>query len=173
MRGAIATVLLFTLYNAWETHRERAAIVVLEKQMTSGIQFQEQQQRELALAHRRALILVNPRSIRIVMTAGRKDLPQLQAAWHAALGIVISGQSLPLPSANRTLQLWLIPRLPSAKPMPSLAFRPETDGKFDLVEPNPPASQSDTKALAVTEEPEGGSPQPTTAPIWIGSLTRK
>jgi anti-sigma-K factor RskA len=28
-----------------------------------------------------------------------------------------------------------------------------------------------TKALAITEEPEGGSPQPTTTPRWVGGVS--
>jgi hypothetical protein len=28
-----------------------------------------------------------------------------------------------------------------------------------------------TKWLAITEEPAGGSPQPTTAPMWMGSVS--
>jgi anti-sigma-K factor RskA len=30
---------------------------------------------------------------------------------------------------------------------------------------------ANTKALAVTEEPAGGSPQPTTTPKWVGAIT--
>jgi anti-sigma-K factor RskA len=36
---------------------------------------------------------------------------------------------------------------------------------------NPPEVMAETKALAVTEEPAGGSPQPTSTPIWVGGVS--
>jgi anti-sigma-K factor RskA len=62
------------------------------------------------------------------------------------------------------LQLWLIPKAAGGNPIPSLVVRPDADGKFDLLAANPPELMTATKALAITEEPEGGGPQPTTAP---------
>ena len=109
------------------------------------------------------------------MNANNKDLPVLKAAWHQELGIVVSGWKMPSPSSNRTLQLWLIPKAEGAKPVPSLTLRPSADGKFDLLVANPPDRQGGTKALAITEEPAGGSPWPTSTPIWVGAggLTTK
>ena len=76
-----------------------------------------------------------------------------------------------MPPSNRTLQLWLIPKTPGAKPMPSMMWRPDANGNFMLMVANPPESMRDVKALAVTEEPAGGSPQPTSAPMWLGSVS--
>jgi len=81
--------------------------------------------------------------------------------------------NLPAPASKRTLQLWLMPNTPGAKPMPSLTLRPDWSGKFDLLVANPPESPDGTKGLAITEEPEGGSPQPTTTPIWVGTVSGK
>lgn len=173
MWGAVAAAVLFGLYNAYDTARQRAIVSDLQKQIAQEIQQQQQQQQELALAHREALILTDSRSMKITMPPGRKDLPSLHATWHAALGIVVSGQKLPVPSGRRTLQLWLIPKTPGARPVPSLFVRPAPDGTFDLLVENPPESQGAIKALAITEEPEGGSPQPTTTPIWVGAVTGK
>ena len=173
MWGAVAAVVLFALYNVYDAQRERAIIAELQKQAAVQVEEQRREQQELALAHREAVILTDPRSVKISMPAGSKDLPPLQATWHAALGIVVSGQNLPVPGGTRTLQLWLIPKAPGGKPIPSLAVRPDPDGKFHLLVQNPPESQGDTKALAITEEPAGGSPQPTTTPIWVGAVVGK
>jgi hypothetical protein len=54
-----------------------------------------------------------------------------------------------------------------------LTVRPDADGKFELLVANPPDSSGGTRALAITEEPEGGSPQPTTTPIWVGAVAGK
>jgi anti-sigma-K factor RskA len=80
---------------------------------------------------------------------------------------------LPVPNGNRTLQLWLIPKTPGAKPVPSLTLRPDANGKFNLLVADPPDAMTTTKALAITEEPDGGSPQPTSTPIWVGAIAGK
>jgi anti-sigma-K factor RskA len=173
MWGAVAAVLLFAIYNAYEARVTKSAIQLTRAALEQQIQLQQESVRQLELARREAVILTDPKSVKIAMLAGSKDLPALQATWHQELGIVVSGQKLPVPSGNRTLQLWLIPKTPGAKPMPSLTLRPDASGKFDLLVANPPDSPSGTKALAITEEPEGGSPQPTTTPIWVGAVAGK
>jgi anti-sigma-K factor RskA len=81
------------------------------------------------------------------------------------------GQNVPAPSGNRILQLWLIPKTPGGKPIPSLTLRPGAAGKFDLLVRNPPELMEQTKALAITEEPEGGSQAPTTPVRWVGAIS--
>lgn len=173
MWGAVAAAVLFALYNVYDAQKERAIIADLQKQVAQQVEEQRREQQQLALARREAVILTDPRSVKISMPAGSKNLPPLQATWHAALGIVVAGQNLPVPGGTRTLQLWLIPKAPGGKPIPSLTARPDPDGKFHLLVENPPDSPGDTKALAITEEPESGSPQPTTTPIWVGTVAGK
>jgi len=68
------------------------------------------------------------------------------------------------------LQLWLIPKA-GGKPMPSVTFWPDASGTLSAMVENPPDAMSDTQALAVTEEPIGGSQQPTGAPMWVGGVS--
>lgn len=173
MWGAVAAVLLFAFYNAYEARSLQHKIHQMQDALTAQLKLQQESAQQLALARREAVILTDPKSVKIAMPAGDKALPVLQAAWHQELGIVVSGQKLPVPSGNRTLQLWLIPKTPGAKPVPSLTLRPDASGKFDLLVTNPPDLPSGTKALAITEEPERGSPQPTTTPIWVGAVAAK
>jgi anti-sigma-K factor RskA len=107
------------------------------------------------------------------MPAGNKDLPMLQATWSPEFGLVISGQRLAPPPGNRTLQLWLIPKATAGKAIPSLTLRPGPDGRFDLLVANPPDSPGAIKALAISEEADGGSPQPRTTPVWVGAVGAK
>ena len=173
MWGAVAAVLVFALYNAYEAQSLRETIRKTQQALAAQMELQQESARRLAWAQREALILTDPRSMKIAMSAGTKGMPELQATWHHSMGIVVSGQKVPMPSGNRTLQLWLIPKAPGAKPMPSMTLRPDADGTFDLLVSNPPDSPSGIKALAITEEPAGGSPQPTTAPIWVGAVAGK
>lgn len=171
MWGAIAALLIFTLYTSWETIQLNRQIAHTNAQATAEIARRNELEEKFALAQREAIILTDPRSVKIPMPAGSKDMPKLDAMWHAKLGIVVAGRNVPMPSGNRTLQLWLIPKTPGAKPMPSMMVRPDAEGKFMLLVANPPDAMESTKALAITEEPAGGSSAPTTKPIWIGSIS--
>ena len=171
--AAVAAALLFAFYNAYEARVTNATIQRTREALEKQMHMQQATARELAVARREALILTDPKSLKIAMLAGKKGLPMLRATWNPGLGLVVSGQKLQNPSVNRTLQLWLIPKAAEAKPVPSLTWRPRADGSFDLLVANPPDSPGATKALAITDEPEGGSPQPTTTPIWTGAVAIK
>jgi hypothetical protein len=171
--AAVATALLFAFYNAHEARVTKTIIQHTRAALEKQIELQRESAREMALARREALILTDAKSLKIAMPAGNKDLPVLQATWNPEFGLVVSGQMLVTPPDNRTLQLWLIPKSAGAKPVPSLTLRPAPDGKFDLLVANPPDSPGATKALAITEEPDGGSPQPTTTLIWVGAVAAK
>lgn len=170
MWGAVAAALIFAFYNAYEARTLRKAMRQMQADLTAQTKLLQDSARELAIARLEASILTDPKSLKISMPASNKEIPQLEASWSPSLGLVVTGQRLPLPPGNRTLQLWLIPKAPGAKPVPSLTLRPDVDGKFALIIQHPPDVPEDTKALAVTVEPAGGSPQPTSTPIWVGAV---
>ena len=128
-------------------------------------------QEQLTLAQREISILADPASLKITLRPQNPPIPALEGAWHSELGIVVTGQHVAVPAGNHVLQLWLIPKTPGAKPVPSLTLRPDVDGKFVLTVFSPPKVMAETKALAITEEPAGGSLQPTSAPIWVGGVS--
>ena len=88
--------------------------------------------------------------------------------WNQDRGLVLAGQRLPIPPDNRTFQLWVIPK-GGAAPVSVNVFNPEPDGSALMVGESPMPIE-DAEALAITEEPPGGAPQPTTAPIWVGPV---
>jgi len=171
--GAAAAALLLALYNAHETRSLQEKMHQMNVTLSQQAQLQQESAQQLAIARREAAILIDPKSLKIAMPAAKNDLPALQATWSRNLGLVISGHNLPAPSANRTLQLWLIPKSSGGKPVPSLTLRPDASGSFELLVASPPDSPNATKALAITEEPQGGSSQPTTTPIWVGAVAGK
>jgi hypothetical protein len=125
--AAVAAALLFAFYNAYEARVTNATIQRTRDTLEKQIHMQQATARELAVARREALILTDPKSLKIAMLAGKKGLPMLRATWNPGLGLVVSGQKLQNPSVNRTLQLWLIPKAAEAKPVPSLTSRPTAD----------------------------------------------
>jgi anti-sigma-K factor RskA len=162
MWGAVAALLVFAIYLTREVSRLKGAV---ERTIEQRRELEE----EFAVA-REALIIKDEHSVRIPMATGDKHMPKLEAMWHAKFGIVVAGRNVPAPPGTRTLQLWLIPRAQNGKPIPSLMLRPDAGGKFMLLVTNPPGTMEATKALAITEEPAGGSAQPTTKPIWVGTI---
>ena len=171
MWGAVAALLLFAVYQTWELSQVRTTIGKINQETQTEIAKRQELQKQYEAAQREAIILTDPHSVKIQMAADNKSMPKLEAMWHAKMGIVVMGQNIPMPQGNRTLQLWLIPKAPGAKPMPSLMVRPDAGGKFMLLVESPPDTMEFTKALAITEEPEGGSQAPTTKPIWVGAIS--
>ena len=80
-------------------------------------------------------------------------------------GIVLIAASLPPLEPNKTFEMWVLPQ--SGKPIPAGTFKGEREGTAIHVRPGPVQSAS---AVAVTIEPSGGSPQPTTTPFIVSRL---
>jgi len=169
--AGVAALLVFSIYSAWNTRRleneireanERAAVLRSEGEKTA---------QDLALAKREAMILMDPNSVKIALKSGNAQGPQLEAKWHSQLGVVVMGENIPMPSPHHVLQLWFIPKAPGKMPMPSMMIRPDANGKFVLLVSNPPESMDATKALAISEEPEGGSAWPSNPPRYSGGVS--
>jgi anti-sigma-K factor RskA len=169
--AAVAALLLFSIYSAWNTRHlqdeirqanERAAALQAERQRI-----------EVQLADlKRDAIMMDPASHKIALWGGEHAHPEtLEAKWHSQLGVCIMGDKVPMPSANHVLQVWFIPKKEGAKPMPSAMVRPDASGKIMIYVSAPPDSMDNTKAIAITEEPAGGSGWPTMPILWSGNVT--
>jgi anti-sigma-K factor RskA len=169
--AGVAALLLFSVYSAWNAQQMSNQVREAKQRVTAILAERAEQEKQLALAKREATILTDPSSIKIVSSSQDSQTLQLEARWHSQLGIVVNGRNIPVPSGSRVWQLWLIPKAAGGKPIPSLTLRPDADGKFVLLVANPPELMAETKALAVTEEPAGGSEQPTSTPRWVGGVS--
>ena len=171
MWAGVAALLLLTLTSAWDAQKLQKQVQELQARAGQEQKGLRERERELAMARREAIILTDPASVKLALAGTDPQLPKLEAVWHSQLGIVLIGQKVTAPAGTRVLQLWLIPKAAGGKPIPSLVVRPDADGKFDLLVAKPPELMAETKALAITEEPEGGSPQPTSAVKWVGDVS--
>jgi anti-sigma-K factor RskA len=171
MWAGVAALLLFSLYSTWSARRLQQEIQAANQRAAAILERHRELESQLQLAKRAATIVTDPASVKIALASPDPQTPPLEATWHSQLGIVLTGRKIPAPSGNRVLQLWLIPKAPGGKPIPSLALRPDADGKFVLLVSNPPKLMAETKALVITEEPAGGSPQPTSTPRWVGGVS--
>ncbi|MGB2592950.1 MAG: anti-sigma factor [Candidatus Acidiferrum sp.] len=169
--AAVAALLLFSLYCTWNMRRLQDEIRETNDRSSALLQQRQKAEQQLAAAKREAMIMMDPSSVKIAPAGNAVQGMQLEAKWNSELGIVVMGENIPMPSPHHVLQLWFIPKAPGAKPMPSMMVMPDANGKFVLLVANPPESMGATKAIAITEEPEGGSPWPTETPRWVGGVS--
>lgn len=169
--AAVAALFVFSLYSTWNMRRLQDEIRQANDRAAALLQQRQKTEQQLAAAKREAMILMDPSSVKISLAGQNAQGPQLEVKWHAQLGVVVMGENIPMPSPHHVLQLWFIPKAKGAKPMPSMMAWPDANGKFILLISNPPESMDATKALAITEEPEGGSPWPTSTPRWSGGVS--
>ena len=107
------------------------------------------------------------RAIRLVST--QPEAPQYRAYWSETTGLVLAGNRVAAPAAGRTLQLWIVPK--NGKPISAGVFAPTANGDVLLLAATNLATPDAAAALAITDEPTGGSAQPTTQPAWIGPVS--
>ena len=169
--AGVAALLVATVVSTWEARRELAELRKLHEQFARVEKERKALVEQIEQARRTETILLDPASRQVALATKSADLPGVRAYWNAQLGIVLTAAKVPAPRANRTLQLWLVPKGAGAKPISAGIFRPDAAGNLALLVVNPPAAVADTAALAISDEPEGGSPQPTTTPIWVGALS--
>lgn len=130
----------------------------------------ERQSLAVGLASRDSLIeaLTGPQ-VEIVQLAATGDrAPSARMFWnHATNRWTLVSHDLGAPPAGRTYQLWLITTT-STTPVGAGTFTPDSSGSAVHTATYPLARDA-LVAVAVSEEPEGGSPQPTTQPFLVGN----
>ena len=90
---------------------------------------------------------------------GRMFWDQQRDAW------TFVAHRVPMPKTGRTYQMWLV--TPTAK-ISAGTFMPSPDGEV-MMQATYALPKDSLAAVAVTDEPMGGSPQPTTAPMMVAS----
>jgi anti-sigma-K factor RskA len=94
--------------------------------------------------------------------------PGIQLFWNHRTNVaMVHAFRLTPANAKRVYQLWFIPK--KGKPIPSVTFNSEPDGHAMVQQVLVPEGQ-ELVAAAITDEPEGGSPQPTTPVVLVGSF---
>lgn len=171
MWGAVAALLIFSIYSAWNARRLDQQLRQTNERATALAAERQKIEEQLADAKREAMIMMDPASHQISLWGEHAHPETLDAKWHAQLGMCIMGEKVPMPAPNHVLQVWFIPKKEGAKPMPSAMVRPDANGKLMLYVAKPPQPMDDTKAIAITEEPAGGSGWPTTPILWSGNVT--
>lgn len=104
--------------------------------------------------------------IRTASLAATGAEPSARLYWNGATGeVVVTAFGLPPAPEGRTYQLWGIGE--GADPVSLGTFQTTADGTAVVRASAPPGVDFDVSAM--TEEPAGGSPQPTSTPFLVGT----
>ena len=156
---AAAALALVTGYTIRQMEIRTTQLAELRKQMKLATLQNQALQNQLDMDRMVASVMMSPDSMPLKLMPKDNNMPMVHAYLHPHMGVAITADQMPSMPAARTLQLWFVPK--TGKPMSVAIFHPDAAGQIAMVAPvNMP--KNEIAALAVTEEPAGGSPQPTT-----------
>lgn len=165
----LAAAILFALYTMNQNRKLEQDIAQLDASLHSAEAEQHSLQVERERYTRAMVIMAAPGTQKVELKSSAPDMPALSAYVHAKMGIVIDAHNVPMPPAGRAFQLWMVPKTGKGAPVSMGMYMPDKSGNV-LTVAGIPSNMVDAAALAVTEEPRGGSVQPTSKPIWVGPL---
>ena len=117
------------------------------------------------------LVMATSPRTKVVNLAGLNSTPQARGRIFLDEGARLWRfyvEDLPTAPANRAYQLWAVPD--GARPVSAVVFNTDANGTAMLELPAPMVAGMLT--AAVTEEPERGSPQPTTMAFNLAGKTQ-
>jgi anti-sigma-K factor RskA len=164
---AAAALALVTGYSIRQMNNQNDQLAQLRKQMKFATIQNQSLQNQLDMDRMVAMVLMSPDSMPLKLMPKDKNMPMVHAYLHPHMGVAITADQMPSMPSARTLQLWFVPK--TGRPMSVAIFHPDAAGQIALVAPvNMP--RNEIAALAVTDEPAGGSPQPTTPIAWMAQV---
>lgn len=156
---AAAAVIAALVFNAREQH---AVTELARAESLSATQT-----RELARLNRAFEILNQPDARQVIFGTGAPQPPRGRVFLDAKRGVLLLASNLPPAPAGKAYEMWVIPK--GGKPVPAGLFQSASDGTALHVLAGP-VNVASTGAVAVTLEPEGGVPQPTSQPVIVAAL---
>jgi len=164
---AAALLALMTGYTIRQMNNQNEQLAQLRKQMKLATMQNQSLQNQLDMDRMVAMVMMSPDSTPFKLMPKDKNMPMVHAYLHPHMGVAITADQMPSMPSARTLQLWFVPK--KGNPVSIASFHPDAAGQIALVAPvNMPVTE--IAALAVTDEPAGGSPQPTTPIAWMAQV---
>jgi anti-sigma-K factor RskA len=143
--------------------RERDTGLVLAR-------FQEQartQSIDLARLNEALALVEQPETRQVTFGGGQSQPPRGRVFVNPRAGVLLMASNLPAPPEGKTYEMWLIPK--TGNPVPAGLFQSNAQGSAMHLQ-RIPVELTSTKAVAVTLEPAGGVPQPTSQPVIVAAL---
>ncbi len=176
LAAACIALLVFSLWSRRQMSTMRKQVTVLTNQageLRNEVAALTIEREQLAATRvernqlRTALDIVSRPGTRAVQFGKAENVPHGRVFSNSRGGLLFVGSRLPRLAANRSFELWIIPK--SGAPRPAGVFRANASG--DSVHVSSAAiDPSQTKAVAVSVEPRQGSSAPTSTPIIVVPL---
>ena len=112
-------------------------------------------------------LLNQPETRQVTFGAGTPKPPRGKVFVNPAQGVLLLASNLPPAPSGKIYEMWIIPK--GGKPVPAGLFQSEADGTATHLQAGP-VNLAATGAVAVTLEPAGGVPQPTSTPLIVAAL---
>jgi anti-sigma-K factor RskA len=128
---------------------------------------QQMGQQQSQLAHlNEAFAILNGVDTKVVTFGeGEKQPPKGRVFVNKSMGVLLIANNLPKAPAGKMYEMWIIPK--DGKPIPAGMFQSDENGSamhmIHQVDPN-------ANLVAVTMEPETGSQQPTSTPLFAAQI---
>jgi anti-sigma-K factor RskA len=165
--AAAAALAIMTGYSIRQMGNQNAQLAVLRREMKIATLQNKALQDQVEVTRQITTVMMSPDSMPLKLMPKDKNMPMVHAYLHPHMGVAITCEQMPAIPAALTLQLWSVPK--NGKPMSVAIFHPDSQGQIAIVAPvNMPMNE--IAMLAVTEEPAGGSPQPTTSIAWSAQV---
>ena len=151
--ATVAGCLLIGLFWFEHLRAERVREVTFQKAM------QETKQANAEAAQLKGVLaLLNAPETIVRVTSEGAAKPQGKVFLNPREGVLLLASNLPPAPDGKIYEMWIIPA--GGKPVPAGLFQTEADGTAVYMQAAP-VDVAATGAVAVTPEPTGGSPQPT------------
>jgi anti-sigma-K factor RskA len=164
---AAAVLALMTAYTMRQMNSQNGQLAELRKEMKIATMQNQALQNQLEMNRMVESVMLSPDSTILKLMPKDKNMPMVHAYLHPHMGVAITAEEMPAMPSARTLQLWFVPK--SGKPVSAAIFHPDSGGQIALVAPVT-IPMNEIAALAITDEPANGSPQPTTPIAWIAAI---
>jgi hypothetical protein len=154
--GLAAGLAVATVWLGLETQEKSNQLAV------AGTQMRSVQQRSDEL--NRALTFLRDPETRPAVSRPGANQPRGTYFVNPRSGVMLIASNLPALAPGRIYSMWVIPK--GQAPRPAGLFRPDANGSAVHLQSGP-VDLGATQAFAITDEPESGSPAPTTQPFLI------
>jgi anti-sigma-K factor RskA len=165
--AAAAALALITGYAVRQMQVDTGRLRDLRQQVRIAELRNRDLQERLALGQMVTSVMMSPDSMPLKLMPKDRSMPMVHAYLHPNMGVALTAEKMPEMPPARTLQLWYMPK--KGQPVSLGTFKPDAQGQVQMVAPvHVPMDQ--IAALEISEEPAGGSPEPTESPAWVAQL---
>ncbi|MFN7933761.1 MAG: anti-sigma factor [Bryobacteraceae bacterium] len=160
--AATASLLLASVYLGTRWNHDANELTAARTQVQQLLKEAATTNTELAQA-RNVLRFLEAAETRVVSFGPEEPKPRGRVLLNPGRGVLLIASNLPPAPSGRIYEMWIIPKRPGGQPKPAGLFQTTASGNALHLQEGPVAADS---IVAVTLEPEAGSPAPTTTPLF-------